>query len=489
MNKRKKYKIAVGSFSHESNPLTPLTTNENDFHVLRGREIYGNLDFYGPVEGIISTLAKYKDYEVEPTVFAKALPFGEVEKSFYLKMKDELLEKIKNIENLAAVALALHGSMRVKGIGDGEGDLLQDLRTILPKNVPIICSLDMHATITDLMMKNADAFVGFKTAPHIDTVETGERVARLTKCALENDLKIEMDYQRAPMFAPVDQFETEVEPAATLIANLRQEEKLSDILSASYFLGYPWADTSENSVTSVVVTLGNRIKASRISKKLADRFWEKRYEFGSTESYPPFEAITKAIQSKDTPVFISDCGDDICGGAPGDNTNIIRLLNEHDQTTSLSQKPLVVVIVDPEACKICKERKGKKTRLFLGGKMDSIYSSPLEIECIPKKVVEDWGEERTELVLVALEKIDIIITSKRICIMDPQMLIDLGIRPEKRELIVVKSGYLSPEYKKISSRSIIALTKGCLDPVLSRLPFKNIKRPMFPFDKDFSSPR
>jgi len=140
-------------------------------------------------------------------VFAKALPFGEVEKSFYLKIKNELLEKIKNIENWAAVVLALHGSMRVNGIGGGEGDLPQELRTILPKDVPIICSLDMHATITDLMMKNADAFVGLKTAPHINTVETGERVAWLTKCALENDLKKEMDYQRAPMFIPGDQFE------------------------------------------------------------------------------------------------------------------------------------------------------------------------------------------------------------------------------------------------------------------------------------------
>jgi len=480
-------KIAVGAFTHESNTFTPLITTEGDFQVFRGQEIYENLDFYGPVKGIISTFLKYKNYYVEPTIFAHAVPFGEVEKEFYLKIKNELLERIKNVADLTAVVLALHGSMRVKGIGDAEGDLLLNLRKIVPKNIPIICSLDMHATITDLMMKNANAFVGFKTAPHIDTVETGERVAHLAKCAIENNLKLEMDYQRVPILIAGEQSMTEVEPMKTMIENLRQVEKLPNILSASYFLGFPWADTPENSVSSVVVTLGNRTKASEIAKWLADRFWKSRYEFTfGTEAYPPNEAITKAIQSKDNPVFLSDSGDNPTAGAPGDNTNIIRLLNEHDQITSLNQKPLVVAIVDPEACEKCKIRKSEKTKLFLGGKMDSIYSSPVEIECVTKKVIESWGEQETDLVLVTSRKLDIIITSKRISIIDPKMLLDLGIRPEKRGLVVVKSGYLSDAYKRISARSILALTKGCTDAILSRLPFKNIERPMFPFDKDFN---
>jgi len=157
-------KIAVGAFAHESNTFTPLITTEGDFQVFRGQEIYENLDFYGPVKGIISTFLKYENYYVEPTIFAHGVPFGEVEKEFYLKIKNELLERIKNVADLNAVVLALHGSMRVKGIGDAEGDLLLHLRRIVPKSIPIICSLDMHATITDLMMKNANAFVGFKTA-------------------------------------------------------------------------------------------------------------------------------------------------------------------------------------------------------------------------------------------------------------------------------------------------------------------------------------
>jgi len=134
-------KIAVGSFTHESNTFTPLIASEGDFQVFRGQEIYENLDFYGPVKGIISTFLKYKNYYVEPTIFAHGVPFGEVEKEFYLKIKNELLERIKNVADLTAVVLALHGSMRVKVIGDAEGDLLLHLRRIVPKSIPIICSL------------------------------------------------------------------------------------------------------------------------------------------------------------------------------------------------------------------------------------------------------------------------------------------------------------------------------------------------------------
>jgi len=479
-------KIVVGAFVHESNTFTPLMTTEDDFQVFRGQEIYRNLDFYDPVKGIISTFLKYKNYDVEPTIFAHAVPFGEVEKGFYLRIKNELVERIKNVTDLTAVVLALHGSMRVKEIGDAEGDLLLHLRRIVPKTIPIICSLDMHATITDLMMKNANAFVGFRTAPHIDAVETGERVAHLTKYVLENDLKIEMCYQRVPMLITGEQSMTEVEPMRTMIENLRQAEKSPDVLSASYFLGFPWADTPENGVSSVVITSDNRTKASEIAKWLADKFWENRCEFTfGTEAYPPDEAITKAIHSKNYPVFLSDSGDNPTAGAPGDNTNLIRLLNKHDQISSLNQRPLVVAVVDPEVCEKCKKRKGKKTKLSLGGKMDSVYSDPVQIECITKKVIEGWGEQEADLVLVSSRKLDIIITSKRISIIDPIMLVDLGIRPEKRKLVIIKSGYLSDAYERISARSILALTKGCSDEILSRLPFKNIKRPMFPFDKDF----
>ena len=46
------------------------------------------------------------------------------------------------------------------------------LKDINPE-VQIAVSLDLHANVTDLMVKNCDVIAGYKTYPHIDMFETG----------------------------------------------------------------------------------------------------------------------------------------------------------------------------------------------------------------------------------------------------------------------------------------------------------------------------
>lgn len=87
-----------------------------------------------------------------------------------------------------AITLALHGSMRVKGLGEAEGYLLEELRAIFP-DIPLFCSLDMHTTMTERMHNNCDGFVGYKCAPHTDRYETGVHASRMTIAALEERLQ------------------------------------------------------------------------------------------------------------------------------------------------------------------------------------------------------------------------------------------------------------------------------------------------------------
>ena len=64
---------------------------------------------------------------------------------------------------LDAVVLSMHGSMYVEEIGDADGDLLEAVRQAAPNAHHL--RLDLHATLTQKMMDNADAFVGYRTAP------------------------------------------------------------------------------------------------------------------------------------------------------------------------------------------------------------------------------------------------------------------------------------------------------------------------------------
>jgi microcystin degradation protein MlrC len=49
-------------------------------------------------------------------------------------------------------------------------------------------------------------------------------------------------------------------------------------------------------------------------------------------------------------------------------------------------------------------------------------------------------------------------------------------------IVVVKSGYLSPEYKRLAKRAILALTPGDTCELLEQLPYRRVPRPIFPLD-------
>ena len=56
------------------------------------------------------------------------------------------------------------------------------------------------------------------------------------------------------------------------------------------------------------------------------------------------------------------------------------------------------------------------------------------------------------------------------------------------DILVVKIGYLVPELYDLRADWIMALTPGGVDQDLERLPYKRIKRPMFPIDKEMKHP-
>ena len=64
----------------------------------------------------------------------------------------------------------------------------------------------------------------------------------------------------------------------------------------------------------------------------------------------------------------------------------------------------------------------------------------------------------------------------------------LGLQPRQAAIVVVKIGYLEPELYGMKADWIMALTPGGVDQDLERLPYKRIKRPMFPFDKNMKDP-
>ena len=88
------------------------------------------------------------------------------------------------------------------------------------------------------------------------------------------------------------------------------------------------------------------------------------------------------------------------------------------------------------------------------------------------------------VVLVVNRDIYLVITELRATTADPEQFISLGISPKEMKIIVVKSpNTFRAKYEPFAKEIIMLDTLGACSSNLLGLPFKNIKRPMYPWDQ------
>jgi len=480
-------RVFVGGMHHESDTFNPIVTSREDIWVVRGRQL---LESKGKesVNGIVDTLVS-AGYDVVPGLVARAVPNGEWDQDCFMELAGEFLGSLKASLPLDALCLSLHGSMRVKGLGEAEGYLLEEIRRICP-DIPIISSLDMHATISERMMRNADCFVGYKCAPHTDTYETGVLAAEITRHVLEDGVRLHMAAVHLPFIIAGEQSETGVEPMKGLTDLLRDMEKRPHIVGASYLLGFPWADVAENGVTAIAVSDDCQETADGAALELAHEFWDSRREFGFyNETREVMDAIDHACRSIEDgvfPVVLSDSGDNPTAGSSQDVTNFLKTIISDRRLVGLDPPLCYQAIYDPVFCsKAIEAGAGNNVTCDLGASFDRVTSTPVHVDGLVKAVCLGWeGAQDTDMVLVDVNGVDVVVTSRHVGCYDPEMMKALGVSPDELKAIVVKLGYLEPEIRAVARRSIMVLTDGSSNEIFTRLPYRNLQRPIYPLDPD-----
>lgn len=480
------YRVLVGGLHHESNTFNPIITSQKDFSVRRGEELSETLNRDDSMSGIIDTL-RDAGCEVLPTLSARAVPNGEVDPEVYAWLKGELLQRAGAAGDVDALALALHGSMRVAGLGDAEGDILEELRRMFP-DVPVFVALDMHATVTRRMLANADGFVGYKQAPHTDCYETGVHAARMTLDTLSGRRTPVTATCTLPMLIAGEKSETSVEPMRSMIEHLRAIEHRPGVMAASLLLGFPWADTEDNRVCALVVADGSEESARESAEEIADAFWQQRRQFRfHTESYSAAEALDRAVEAAESgpgPVYLSESGDNPTAGAAGDSTLFLEELLRHGGAARLQTPVLYGGIYDPEAVTACLEAADGVVELRVGSGFDPDTSTPLSVRGSVLATARSWGDYAADMALVRTGNVDIVVASAHLGYVTPDLFRALGADPAQRALVVVKLGYLTAEHKAVAARSIMALTPGNSYELLEEIPYRKVKRPLFPLDDD-----
>ncbi|MEJ5200445.1 MAG: M81 family metallopeptidase, partial [Anaerolineae bacterium] len=265
-------RILVGAFGHESNTFTPFLTTADDFYVRRGVETLDATSLHrrGSFAGIVDVLRRHGDVELVPSLTAWAMPGGVVERRAYEQFKAAILEAASGVDG---VCLALHGAMRAEGLDYCEDDLLRDLRARVGPGVPITIALDMHANLIRGTMDYIDALVAYKTAPHDDAFETGQKAAEMLMAILKEGVRPRIGFAKIPFLLPGEMAQTALDPMKSMMGLVAEIERIPGVLSASLMNGHCWADVPDIGVIAVVVSDGDAALAQAQAERLAAAFW------------------------------------------------------------------------------------------------------------------------------------------------------------------------------------------------------------------------
>ena len=157
-----------------------------------------------------------------PTLLARALPGGPVEASAYAALKGEFLDGLRAALPLDGLFLDMHGAMNVSGMDDAEGDWITAAREVVGEKCLISASFDLHGNISQREADALDMLTAFRTAPHIDYMETRERAFTMLIGSLDLGVRPHTLRLPVPVILPGEKTSTEWEPGASLYAMLER---------------------------------------------------------------------------------------------------------------------------------------------------------------------------------------------------------------------------------------------------------------------------
>ena len=270
---RHRPRVAVGGFLHETNTFATSRATYASFEegggwpglLLGDAVVSGTQGVNVSIAGLLAS-RQAQDWDLLPTLWCAASPSGPVTEDAFERIAGELLARLRSLLPLDAVYLDLHGAMVTETTDDGEGELLGRVRSVVGPGVPVVASLDLHANVTPAMVARADLLVGFRTYPHVDMAETGQRTAVGLARLLAGE-RLVPSLRQLPFLIPIIAQCTDIEPNRGIYATVRAIEAETDALP-SWFPGFPAADFPHCRPT-VVCYADSSQESERIADKIA----------------------------------------------------------------------------------------------------------------------------------------------------------------------------------------------------------------------------
>ncbi len=480
-------RIGIARISQETNTFSPTLTDLETiraFGVAHGQEVLKVSGWSKYIEGFLDVVG---DEEIVGITQAQAMPAGYLTEEAMNTILEWFTEDLRKALPLDGLLLSLHGAFAGIADPDVEGLVLQRAREIVGQDVIIGASMDLHANITRKKIENADVIDGLHTHPHVDSRQTGQRVAEVLLAALRGEVRPVISAVKIPMITPAETQLTAEYPMKELIALTRRQEEEEGVLLSSIFAVQPWMDIPEMGWCSVAVTDGDRALADRLTRELADIAWSQREEY--TQPCPTYlEALDEAFSTDAHPIVISDFADLMTGGGTGDSTWYLK-----EFLARSPEESCYLTMVDPEAVKeMAESGEGAEITLMLGGKQDSIHSSPVEVagevlRVLPPSPERELPQSMGLTAVLKVGNIYVVVFERLGPGSYPIIYSGAGLDPSKAKVLIAKSVVDFREgYKDVAQRFLLGEAPGLAPSNLRSLGWKNIPRPIFPLDEEMS---
>lgn len=481
-------RVAVAGFLHETNTFAASPATLEAFvqgggyiPLSRGNQILENAQNVNL--GIAGALkfAQQAGWEVVPILWAGAIPSAPVTKDAYETIVSEIVAGLKDCGPLDGIFIDLHGAMVAEHIDDGEGELLERVRSVRPSE-PLSVALDLHGNITKRMFEHANVMVGFRTYPHIDMAETGYRAAEALQALMDKPDGWHKTMRQADYLIPISWQCTDEQPAKDLYGMTIDIPE--GVETASLFMGFPAADFAECG-PSVFSYGWDKHAVETYADKILTALSAAEPAFAGT-AYQPEEGVEKAIAlSRDAsrPIIIADTQDNPGAGGSSDTTGMLRAL-----IACGAERAAIGCMHDAQAAKTAHQAgEGAEIEIALGGKSGIAGDEPFKAKFTVEKLSDGkahatgpyYGGTWLDMgpsACLRLGGTRVVVTTNLAQMADRALYRMVGIEPEQEAILVNKSSvHFRADFAPIAEKLLVCTAPGAMPLSPAKLSWKNLR--------------
>jgi microcystin degradation protein MlrC len=479
--------IFVAGFHHETNTFAPSVADWNAFTCGSGYPAYSRgaamLQQMLPTSSAIGGFAHAAaglGWRLLPSVWAGAMPSNRVTTDAFERVCVEIVADLGShmtSSGVDAIYLDLHGAAATECADDAEGELLERVRALVGPHMPIVASLDLHANVTERMLRLTTAMTTYRTYPHVDMRETGARAAQMLARRLGATPRV-MHADRVPFLLPLNAQCTLMQPAQSIIELLTRLEALHDV-ELSFAMGFSAADFAECGPVLFGYAPDAATARDAVQRLHHDVSVARRADW-TLDILAPQAAVERAIElalHSSAPVVIADTQDNPGAGGDANTTGLLHALLAADAGRRLDGQVALGLLFDPSAARAaCAAGVGATLPLTLGRAVPTwsgVLTEPpvhaqARVLAVSDGVVAMHGPMTAGMTMqlgpsacVEVHGIRVLVVSSKAQMLDLDLFRYLGVEPALMKLLVVKSSvHFRAAFAPIASSILVAKAPG-----------------------------